>query len=293
MDEHVSGSTLVDLQGVSVRYGEKVAVDDCSLTINAGESVAFLGPNGAGKTTLLEVIEGFRAPSAGHVEVFGTNPLHFGPRETGRLGVVLQSWKDHAAWKVEEFLSLVEYAHKAVRPAGGYTKTDLIGILNLGETLDKKLSKLSGGQRRRVDVCAAMLGAPELLILDEPTTAFDPEVHRNFHQFMNDIRSTTTLIWATHDLNEAENNCDRIILLKQGKILYDNTPDGLRAMAAQGTMVQWRDRDGNVHSQVTDNPNELIVTVIAEGASDLKVGTNSFEEVYLDLISSAAPKEGV
>lgn len=110
MDEHVSGSTLVDLQGVSVRYGEKVAVDDCSLTINAGESVAFLGPNGAGKTTLLEVIEGFRAPSAGHVEVFGTNPLHFGPRETGRLGVVLQSWKDHAAWKVEEFLSLVEYA---------------------------------------------------------------------------------------------------------------------------------------------------------------------------------------
>lgn len=277
---------IVNLSNVYVSYGNTDTLSDCTLNISAGESVAVLGPNGAGKTTMLEVICGFRRPSQGSVVVFGKNPLQFDSYDTGRLGIVLQHWRDHASWRVEDFISLVEFSHMQLdnRASKKYTQ-ELIDILGIRSFLSNKLSKLSGGERRRVDTCLSLLSKPDLLILDEPTTAFDPSLRRKFHELMREVRQgCTTLIWATHDLYEAEQNCERIILLNRGSIVRDASPDELRLEVEKEVKVEWIDTEGVPHVEQCDNPDGKIRGLLLAGASNIRVTSVSFEDVYLDLL---------
>lgn len=282
---HQDTPHAISLQSVSIRYGDNLILDNCSLQVHKGESVAILGPNGAGKTTLLEVVEGLRKPSQGDVKVLGLNPLKASHEWSSRVGIVLQSWRDHFFWTTRELVALVESAHHNVGAGSKSLTRELINTLALESFLDKKIAKLSGGERRRLDVCLALLGDPDLLVLDEPTTAFDPAVRREFHDFMNSLRGSTTLVWATHDLSEAEKNCDRIVLMSGGSIVADGSPEELRRSVEGGTLVEWREPDGTRKTHTTDDPNSFLAELASTpSVSDIKVSTTSFEDVYLRLI---------
>lgn len=278
-------TSIINLQDVTVSYGDKDALSNCTLTVTPGESIAFLGPNGAGKTTTLEIIGGFRRPSKGKAQVFGKDPINFDAFDISRVGIVLQNWRDHALWPVKDLIDLVEYSHlQTGRADRDYTK-ELISVLGIADLLEKKFMKLSGGERRRVDTCLALISKPELLILDEPTTAFDPNLRRKFHQLMAELKDCdTTLLWATHDLLEAEQNCERILLLNHGVIVKDASPAELRAEVEGGVSIEWRDAAGNHHTEKTTNPDNRFRELVLSGARDIRVSATSFEDIYLELL---------
>lgn len=278
-------SSIVELTDVSVVYGDSAALSDISLDIAPGESVAILGPNGAGKTTMLEIISGFRRPSSGRVVVMGGDPLEFTAEVVSKLGIVLQNWRDHSMWRVEDLIKLVEYSHGQVgRSHHDYTQ-ELIDVLGIKNLLGKTMLRLSGGERRKVDTCLALLSKPQLLILDEPTTAFDANGRRKFHELMRDLHDAdTTLLWATHDLQEAEHNCDRIILLNKGVIVRDASPSVLRTEVSEGVCIEWRDSQGVLRSERTAHPDEKLRELVLAGAKDISMSASSFEDVYLDLL---------
>lgn len=283
---------MITLTNVNVFYGQKKAIDNCSLTVEEGERVALVGPNGAGKTTLLEIIEGFRRPSSGMVRVFESDPLYFDANQVGRMGIILQSWRDHPLWLVKDFLDLIQYAHSQLgRGSAGLTRK-LIETLGLEKVMGKRLIKLSGGERRRVDICISLMGEPELLVLDEPTTAFDPGIRRNFYDLILRLCENTTLLWATHDLSEVEKNCDRVLLLNTGRIIRDASPDDLRSEIDNVT-IKWRDTQGEIHSERTSSSDKKLAELIAGGAQNIRILETSFEDVYLDLLESHEEGEGV
>lgn len=270
----------IEVRDVSMSYGHKLALDGVSFSIAPGEKVALLGPNGAGKSTLIEILAGFRSPSAGSVTVLGTNPLTTTQGGRGGVGLMLQNWQDHAKWQVGQFLLQVATS-MGKSPAQA---RDLASRVGLGECWDTRLRALSGGQRRKVDLASALMGDPGLLILDEPTTGFDVESRREFQRLVLDVASPTTVLWATHDLVEAEAVCDRIVMLSDGHVAANDTPQELRARHARHTTVTWTSH-GTRHTQRTiDNVNELLLTLLLRGeAEDLEVRRSSLEDVYLDL----------
>ena len=170
-----------------MRYGTTDVLHGIDFEIRTGEVVALLGPNGAGKTTTIEILEGFRARSAGRVTVLGADPEHGGEQWRARLGVVLQSWRDHAKWRVSELLRhlgtyYARYATAEIsRP---WDTAELIDLVGLTAQADRRIASLSGGQRRRLDVAIGIVGRPELLFLDEPTSGFDPMARREFHELL-------------------------------------------------------------------------------------------------------------
>lgn len=270
----------IEVRDVSMSYGHKLALDGVCFSIAPGEKVALLGPNGAGKSTLIEILAGFRSPSAGSVTVLGTNPLTTTQGGRGGVGLMLQNWQDHAKWQVGQFLLQVATS-MGKSPAQA---RDLASLVGLGKCWDTRLRALSGGQRRKVDLASALMGDPGLLILDEPTTGFDVESRREFQRLVLDVASPTTVLWATHDLVEAEAVCDRIVMLSNGHVAANDTPQELRARHARHTTVTWTSH-GTRHTQRTiDNVNELLLTLLLRGeAEDLEVRRSSLEDVYLDL----------
>lgn len=288
-----SKNSAISLNKVSLTYGDNLVLNDCSLEVSHGESVALLGPNGAGKTTLLEVIQGFRRPSTGHVAVLGSDPLRADYTWSSKVGIVLQGWRDHFFWSPRELIKLVELAHLNVGAGSKVNTNNLISMLALEPFMDKRIGRLSGGERRRLDVCLALLGEPEILFLDEPTTAFDPAVRREFHDFMESLKGTTTIIWATHDLTEAERNCERIILMHEGSLVADATPDELRRSVQGGTVVEWTDEHGVRQSSTTDDPNTFLAELVSNpDISDVRVSDTSFEDVYLKLLNKVSEEKG-
>lgn len=282
----MTNSRIVDLENVGVSYSERQALQECTLRIGAGESVAILGPNGAGKTTMLEVIAGFRRPSQGHATVFGVNPLEFDAPTLSRIGIVIQNWRDHSTWRVRDVIDLVEFSHHQVgRGSPEYTR-ELVEVMGLYDLLNSKLIKLSGGERRRVDTCLALISQPDLLILDEPTTALDPNLRHRFHELIAKIRGgETAVLWATHDLSEAEDNCERIVLLNHGRIIRDASPAELRSEVEGGVLVKWRDSAGNPRSQKVKDPDMKLRELVLEGGTEIRISDTSFEDVYLDLLN--------
>jgi ABC-2 type transport system ATP-binding protein len=283
--------SAVTVRGLVRRYGDLTAVDGIDLDIHAGEVFALLGPNGAGKTTTVEILEGFRRRDAGEVRVLGEDPQRAGRTWRARLGIVLQSTTESAELTVGELVG-----HFARYYPDPRDPDEVIAAVGLAEKRGARSSALSGGQRRRLDVALGIVGRPELLFLDEPTTGFDPEARRAFWDLVRDLRGDgTSILLTTHYLDEAEALADRVGVINGGRLVAVDTPERLGGRVAHRARVSWEDGAGR-YEEVTETPTRL-VRELAEryGGGEvpgLQVRRPSLEDVYLSMIGTANGAEG-
>jgi ABC-2 type transport system ATP-binding protein len=217
------------LDGVTRRFGAITAVDDLSLHIEPGETVALLGPNGAGKTTAVEVLLGLLKPERGAVRLFGGRPVDAVTR--GRVGAMLQDAGLPSGATVAELVGLMRGLYP--QPL---SLDDALRFTDLEEVADRQSQRLSGGQRQRLRLAMALAGNPELLVLDEPTAALDVEARRAFWaRARASVAEGRTLLFATHRLEEADAVADRVLVISRGRLVADGTPDEVKAMAGGGT----------------------------------------------------------
>ena len=285
--------TVIDVRDLWMRYGTNDVLRGIDLQAQRGEVLALLGPNGAGKTTTIEILEGFRMRSGGEVSVLGVDPAHGDERWRAGLGVVLQSWRDHAKWRVRELLAhlgefYVPYAEERKRPP--WRVDELVDAVGLGPQANTRITKLSGGQRRRLDVAIGMVGRPDLLFLDEPTVGFDPAARREFHDLVHRIADDeTTVLLTTHDLDEAEKLADRIVILAGGQIIANGSADALAARMATSAEVRWTVRGQRfVHS--TTESTSFVRDLFAQhgdDVADLEVRRATLEDTYMALVREA------
>jgi ABC-2 type transport system ATP-binding protein len=280
-----------EVRDLRMRYGTKDVLHGIDFEIRTGEVVALLGPNGAGKTTTIEILEGFRARSAGEVRVLGTDPEHADERWRARLGIVLQSWRDHTKWRVRELLQHLGgyYARYATpelpRP---WDTAELIDLVGLTAQAGARIGALSGGQRRRLDVAIGIVGRPELLFLDEPTAGFDPAARREFHELVHRLtdREQATVLLTTHDLAEAEKLADRVLILGGGRIIANGSPDELALNLSAQAEVRWT-VDGRRFVHPTDQATTFTRSLFAqygEAVEDLEVRRPNLEDTYMALV---------
>ncbi|WP_435587231.1 ABC transporter ATP-binding protein [Micromonospora aurantiaca (nom. illeg.)] len=282
---------VLDVRDLRMRYGAVDVLHGVDLTARRGEVVALLGPNGAGKTTTIEILEGFRLPSAGTVRVLGTDPARGDERWRARLGVVLQSWRDHGKWRVRELLAHLGdfYAPYATdRIPRPWPVDELLETVGLAAHAGSRVSRLSGGQRRRLDVAVGIVGRPELLFLDEPTVGFDPAARREFHELVHRLADLdeTTIVLTTHDLAEAEKLADRILILAGGRIIAEGSPDQLARRVAGDAEVRWT-RDGERYVHATADATAFLRDLLREHGDrirELEVRRASLEDAYLALV---------
>jgi ABC-2 type transport system ATP-binding protein len=286
----VDETCVLDVRDLRMRYGTKDVLTGVNFVAHPGEVVALLGPNGAGKTTTIEILEGFRMRSAGEVSVLDVDPAHGDENWRARLGVVLQSWRDHGKWRVRELLShlgLYYAPYSTERITRPWDVDELIAAVGLTEHANKKIMRLSGGQRRRLDVAIGIVGRPELLFLDEPTAGFDPEARREFHDLVHRLSdANTTILLTTHDLDEAEKLADRILILAGGAIIADGSADELARRMSTEAEVKWSvDGQRFVHS--TADATEFVRQLFAEHdekIADLEVRRASLEDTYMAMV---------
>jgi len=277
--------TVIRTRGLRKTYKDNVALDVVDLDVEQGEIFALLGPNGAGKTTLTEILEGFRDRDGGEIDVLGEDPGKATLAWRTRVGIVLQESQDYAQLTVHEVLThFASFYPDARRP------DDLIHAVGLDGNEGKRAVQLSGGQRRRLDVALGLIGRPELLFLDEPTTGFDPEVRRQFWELISDLRDEgTTIMLTTHYLDEAEHLADRVGVIAKGNIMDVETPARLGGRHLAKSVVSWTDGDG-VHSLESANPTQTVVELAARFGGDvpnLSVKRPSLEDIYLRMIGAA------
>ena len=220
MRAYVPAMTAIQVQGLRKSYGDKEAVRGVDLEVRTGEILALLGPNGAGKTTTVEILEGFHQATAGEVRVLGEDPWGGDRALRDRIGIVLQESQPEINLTVRECLEL--YAGYYSAPRG---VEDTIALAGLGEQAEQQTTQLSGGQRRRLDVALALIGDPDLIFLDEPTTGFDPAARRASWEVISGLRALgTTILLTTHYMEEAERLADRIAVMRDGVIVATGTP---------------------------------------------------------------------
>jgi ABC-2 type transport system ATP-binding protein len=276
----------VRVRGLVKRYPDKVAVAGVDLDIHHGEVFALLGPNGAGKTTTTEVLEGYRRADEGEVSVLGTDPRDADRRWRSRIGIVAQSSRDEAEASVAELVH--HYAGYYPNPRD---PDEVIASVGLEDKRRTRTRRLSGGQRRRLDVALGVIGNPELLFLDEPTTGFDPEARRGFWTLIKNLRTAgTTILLTTHYLDEAEHLADRVGVIADGRMIEIGTPDTLGGRGARTALVCWTDADGPRELR-TDHPTAEIARLMQRfdgEVPELQVRRPSLEDIYLDLIGKAA-----
>lgn len=289
---HPPGKDLVlDVRDLRMRYGSTDVLHGVDFTARRGEVLALLGPNGAGKTTTIEILEGFRMRSAGEVSVLGVDPGRGDERWRARLGVVLQSWRDHGKWKVRDLLDHLGIFYRAYateRIPRPWPVDELLDAVGLTPHADKRVHQLSGGQRRRLDVAVGIVGRPELLFLDEPTVGFDPAARREFHELVHRLADLdeTTILLTTHDLDEAEKLADRILILAGGRIIADGSPDELARRVAGDAEIRWtRGGERFVHAtaDATGFVRELL-TQHSDEVQELEVRRASLEDAYMALV---------
>ncbi|MFI6285039.1 ABC transporter ATP-binding protein [Streptomyces sp. NPDC051018] len=286
-----SDGVVLEAEGLRMRYGTTDVLHDVSFRVRHGEVLALLGPNGAGKTTTIEILEGFRMRSAGRVEVLGTDPAHGDESWRARLGVVLQSWRDHGKWRVRELLAHLGtyYAPYSTPARRRPWDTDyLIAAVGLTAHADKKIKALSGGQRRRLDVAIGIVGRPEVLFLDEPTAGFDPEARYEFHDLVHRLARDheTTILLTTHDLNEADKLADRIVILTGGRIVADGTAAELARRIAGEDEVRWT-LGGRRFTESTPDSTAFVRGLFGrhgEEIGELEVRRASLEDTYMTLV---------
>ena len=272
----------IRVRGLRKSYGATLAVGGFDLDIYRGEVVALLGPNGAGKTTVVEILEGYRGRDAGDVEVLGVDPAKAHRSWRAQIGIVLQKVNDLEELTVAEAVSSVGAYYPD--PRGTDEVIDMVG---LSDKRDSRSTQLSGGQRRRLDVALGIVGRPELLFLDEPTTGFDPEARRKFWSLIERLAAAgTTILLTTHYLEEAEHLADRVGVLSAGRMVEIAPPAALGGRATAETTVRWSEPDG-AHSVQTDDPTRTVIELAARlggTVPDLLVERPSLEEIYLGMI---------
>jgi ABC-2 type transport system ATP-binding protein len=225
-------ASVIEVSGLTKRFGSLTAVNDVSFTVERGEIFGLLGKNGAGKTTTVEILEGYQAPDEGRVTVLGVEPKKGGGAWKDRIGLVLQDSDFDPSHTVAETVQLF---------AGFFTKpksvAETLELVGLSDKTNTRIGRLSGGQRRRVDVALGIVGSPELLFLDEPTTGFDPSARREFWTMLEGLRSAgTSILLTTHYMEEAQHLCDRIAILNAGRIVAEGTSTTLIALAGETTV---------------------------------------------------------
>ncbi|WP_329091010.1 MULTISPECIES: ABC transporter ATP-binding protein [unclassified Streptosporangium] len=276
----------VRVRGLTKRYGDVQAVGGIDLDIRAGEVFAILGPNGAGKSTTVEIMEGHRTRDAGEVSVLGVDPGRPTRAWRSRIGIVLQTANDVAEATVRETVR-----HFAGYYPGAKDPDEVIELVGLTEKADQRIRKLSGGQRRRVDVALGVIGNPELLFLDEPTTGFDPEARRQFWELIEGLtRDGTTIVLTTHYLDEAEALANRVAVVAGGRIVAEGEPKTLGGRATAKAVVSWSDA-GERHSLETDTPTRTVLELTRRfdgEVPELAVTRPTLEDVYLRLIETPA-----
>jgi len=271
----------IEVRGLRKTYGRHQAVAGIDLSIAAGEVFALLGPNGAGKTTTVEILEGHRRRDGGDVRVLGVDPATAGRGWRARIGIVLQEASDQAELTVAETVRHVAGFYPHPRPA-----ERVIEQVGLTDKARSRVRTLSGGQRRRLDVALGIVGQPEVLFLDEPTTGFDPAARRQFWELIRaEAAEGTTIVLTTHYLDEAEALADRLAVIAEGVLVAEGTPATLGGRATAEATVTWR-ANGVVHTEKRADPTDLLRKLVAEGTdlSTLTVSRPTLEDTYLTLI---------
>lgn len=280
------GSALaIEVYGLVKKYGNKTAVAGIELLVNQGEIFALLGPNGAGKTTTVEILEGYRNANAGEIKVLGFNPASKGSEAQSwrnRIGIVLQSATDVADLSVIETVS--HFANYYENPKD---VDQVISAVGLTEKIKSRVHQLSGGQRRRLDVALGIIGSPELLFLDEPTTGFDPEARRSFWDLIRTLKQEgTTILLTTHYLDEAEELADRVGVINNGQLIEVATPSTLGGRNNAPAKVMWVE-NGISKEIFTSNPTEEVIRLnqhFNDQIPELQVLRPNLEEIYLRMI---------
>ncbi|MHA6669960.1 ABC transporter ATP-binding protein [Homoserinimonas sp. A447] len=276
-----STDPAVSVRDLRKNYGHFTALDSVSFEIHYGETFALLGPNGAGKSTTIEILEGYRNRTSGDARVLGHDPQKNSLDWKARLGIVLQSTGESAHVTVREQLS--HFAGLYPNPRGVDEVIAAVGLEDKQKTL---IRKLSGGQRRRVDVALGIIGRPELLFLDEPTTGFDPEARHQFWDLIRQLKAEgTTILLTTHYLDEAAQLGDRAGIIAGGRLVEVGRIDEIGGADARVPIVHWVE-GGERRSQRTPEPGALVATLIRDGEPEgLEVIRPSLEDVYLQLVS--------
>jgi ABC-2 type transport system ATP-binding protein len=275
---------IISVSGLRMSYGETEAVRGIDLEVRRGEVFAFLGPNGAGKTTTVEILEGYRRRSGGEVRVLGEDPQHADRAWRERIGIVLQSGRLDPYLTVRESLGLYAGYFRSPRPI-----EEVIALVGLEGKADERAAKLSGGQQRRLDVGMALIGDPELLFLDEPTTGFDPSARRQAWDVIAGLRDLgKTVFLTTHYMEEAQRLADRVTIIAAGEIVARGTPEDLGDREHAAATIRYR-ADGRDVVVETTTPvqtlHELTGEALARGEEleGLEVTRPSLEDVYLEL----------
>ena len=301
---------VVSVTGLRKSYGEVVAVDGVDLHVDEREVVALLGPNGAGKTTIVEILEGHRARDAGHVEVFGVDPSSGGRSYRERIGIVLQEAGFEEEFSVRELLRLQAGFFPHPRPVD-----DTIEMVGLEDKAGARVKTLSGGQRRRLDLALGIIGEPEVLFLDEPTTGFDPSARRRAWELVDRLRDLgTTILLTTHYMDEAEHLADRLVVLNRGRVVAEGTADSLAEASGADAVISFAlpvgvgvaelpdvghgvtVDDGAVSlssATPTADVHALTAWAVTRGLelAELRLSRPDLEDVYLRLVDDAVPTE--
>jgi ABC-2 type transport system ATP-binding protein len=275
---------VITIRGLRKSYGDVEAVRGIDLDVREGEIFAFLGPNGAGKTTTVEILEGYRKRTAGEVSVLGEDPARARRPWRERIGIVLQGGRPDPYLTVAESLRLFAGYYSSPRPV-----EEVIDAVGLGDRADERVGRLSGGQQRRLDVGMALVGDPDLLFLDEPTTGFDPGARRQAWEVIASLRELgKTVFLTTHYMDEAQRLADRVAIIAAGEVIARGSPRELGERGGQATTISYR-LDGEDVVVRTEDPvgklNELTGWALENGAEleGLEVSRPSLEDVYLEL----------
>ncbi|MEU8264872.1 ABC transporter ATP-binding protein [Micromonospora sp. NPDC048999] len=279
----MTDSPAIHIRGLRRRYGATAALDGVDLDIGYGEVFALLGPNGAGKTTAIEIMEGHRRRDAGEVRVLGEDPQRAPRAWRYGIGIVLQDAADAAELTVAETVRHFARYYPAPRDPA-----EVIDLVGLSDKARAKVRTLSGGQRRRLDVAVGIVGRPQLLFLDEPTTGFDPQARRHFWTLLRRLAAEgdTTILLTTHYLDEAEAIADRVAVIVHGRIVAEGDPATLGGRASAQATVRWVDGDTPRVARV-DDPGPLVAELSSlHGGTvpGLTVTRPSLEDIYLDLL---------
>jgi ABC-2 type transport system ATP-binding protein len=278
----VSTRSVIQVRGLRKSYDGLEAVRGVDLDAHEGEIVAVLGPNGAGKTTILEILEGHRRRDSGEVRVLGFDPERSPRRLRERIGIVPQETAVEPVLTVRETVELYAAAYPHPRPAG-----EVLALLGLEEQGEQRVSALSGGRQRRLDLAIGIAGDPELVFLDEPATGFDPSARRRSWELIRRLRSLgKTILLTTHYMEEAQRLADRVVVIAAGRVVADSTP--ARLSASGPALIRYR-LGGEQISVETDSPqDELLRLLLWADRHDIRLGgltvtEPSLEDVYLDL----------